>query len=334
MSNKLAPIVIPVIVDAAGIDRGMRTAKQKLSSGLGGQGGTDFGGVAGMGSGSRGGGGSFNSNSLKNALVTAAAIKISSKFSLPSWQPKTAAAQASANRLKTILKDDAANDRALLGEVVRHATPREMPRELANIGVRMAEKKASRIKHSILSAPRNFRQGIASTAESMGIKPWQLMAGVGIAAGTAAVAATAVVGSFREKYMAGGADGLQHLGARGSGLNDSAMNLQARFQAQPTNSGGMADRALAVAGSGPATFWDSVSTVVGSIFSAETVGFLQGELAAPITSDYSGPASRYADFWSQRYNDWNTRTYGTGDDLREARKAARKANRLAERNAI
>jgi hypothetical protein len=335
MSNKLAPIVIPVIVDAAGIDRGMRTAKQKLSSGLGGQGGTDFGGASGFGSGYKGGGGGF----LSRSLATAAGILIANKA--PTFQRDQARrdtlqrglikVQDSLTGLRSIRNRILSGVPKMVGQVIR--TP-NMPigEKLKTLG-KAGSGVASMMKDSISAQAKTtmMQAGLTASGMAAGITGM----GLGIAGGiaTAAVAAGTIGGSFREKFLQGGAGGLQHEGRAGSALNLSAMDLQRRFQAQPAETGGFVDRGMAVAGSTWAQTADLGSTLLGSIFSAETVGAFVGTAGAAITGDFGAP-ERYMDFWSKRMEDWNTRSFGTGDDLREARKAARKANRLAERNAI
>jgi hypothetical protein len=334
MSNKLAPIVIPVIVDAAGIDRGMRTAKQKLASGLGGPGGTDFGGASGFGSGSRGGGGSFLSRSLENAVG----------FRLANSKPRTREHNEVLSLWRDTMKERNKEEWSFLKTRAKDVLTtslrnrREGPfLERIKAGGSLITRAAKQAKRQASTTGTNLLfdsvNKLSIGASALGVSTGVFTAGIG----TAAVAGVSAVGSFREK-MAQGTAGLQHLGAPGSGLNQSAMDLQRRQQSQPTETGGFFARAAAVSGSTTARWADFASTVVGSIFSAEWVGASIGNATSLLTGGYSesigAAASRYGDFWSQRMEDWHTRSYGTGDDFREARKAARKANRLAERNAI
>lgn len=335
MSNKLAPIVIPVIVDAAGIDRGMRTAKQKLSSGLGGQGGTDFGGASGMGTGFKGGGGGF----LSRSLATAAGILLANKAPTferdqtkrDTLQRSLIKVQDSLAGYKSIRNRVLSGVPKMVGQVIKHPdmTIGEKLKTLGQAGSGVAN--MLKLEGRVGASLSVVQAGLTASGMAAGITGM----GLGIAGGiaTAAVAAGTIGGSFREKSLQGGASGLQHEGAPGSALNLSAMDLQRRFQAQPADTGGFVDRSMAVAGSTWSQTADLGSTILGSVFSAETVGAFVGTAGAAITGDFSAP-ERYMDFWSKRMDDWNIRSFGSGDDLREARKAARKANRLAERHAI
>lgn len=340
MSNKLAPIVIPVIVDAAGIDRGMRTAKQKLSSGLGGQGGTDFGGVSGFGSGVRGGGGSFFSRSI----ATAAGVLLANRA------PALQRDQAHRDRIRRGLDRQQAALVAL--SPIIPALIRGIPRVAGQImqdpNISLGNKLkmmgsagtqlALIMKDRVAATAENKFNKARLTVSGMaaGLTGTALGVGAGILA-TAAIGSVAAVASFRDN-VAGGASGLEHLGARGSALNQSAMNIQAGARSTPINKGGMAARAAAMAGEETTAAVGFASFVLGTLFSAETVGGIAGMLAAPFNNDtLLGPGSvdeRYKNFIVQEFEAWRIGSYGTPEELRASRKEARRATRIAERNAI
>lgn len=340
MSNKLAPIVIPVIVDAAGIDRGMRTAKQKLSSGLGGQGGTDFGGVSGFGSGTRGGGGGF----LSRSIATAAGILLANRTPKFHRNPGTLDRNwAEVNRLQSNLKALRPIIPALIRGLPRMAG-QIMQDPNISLGTKLKTMGSAGTQLALIMKDRALATGELKltkaklTAKGMaaGITASSLGVGASIAA-TGVIGAVAAATSFRDN-VAAGASGLEHLGARGSGLNREAMAIQAGFRSQPVNRGGFTSRAAAMAGEETTMVASWASTVLSTLFSAETVGGIAGMLAAPFNNDtWLGEGSvddRYTSFLNQQYETWRLGSYGTTEELRAARKEARKATRIAERNAI
>ena len=79
MSNKLSPIVVPVVIDSSGVDKGMRTAKNKMRAGAvsAGNAGVIGGGGGGINIGGLGSGGSGFASMAFAAAVGARAAAIS-----------------------------------------------------------------------------------------------------------------------------------------------------------------------------------------------------------------------------------------------------------------